>query len=207
MRWREHALNITARLCRLALLICRTQSEQAENGPMETTRRSPSAHTDTDMSAVQLSSSIFSDIPGYIPDSRGRVTVYCISEALKLTDLQPLLVARYPDADVNSYSEVLHAALPASIHQQHKQGAAAGSLPIPIPDQQQQQQGAEPADCFFFEYGVCCFWGLSAKLEQEILNTLAKKAQEQPLPPKEVEVDQFEYNYSTAAPPSMQVCI
>jgi uncharacterized Rmd1/YagE family protein len=48
-------------------------------------------------------------------------------------------------------------------------------------------------------------WGFpTAKQEQELLQNVAKKAQQQPLPPREVEVDRFEYNYSSAAPPSMQ---
>lgn len=52
--------------------------------------------------------------------------------------------------------------------------------------------------------GTGCWGFANAKLEQEILNSVAKKAQLQPLPPREVEIDQFEYNYSSAAPPSMQ---
>lgn len=36
------------------------------------------------------------------------------------------------------------------------------------------------------DYGVVCCWGLTAKQEQDILSSLAKKAQQQPLPPREV---------------------
>lgn len=168
---------------------------------METAAERALSASEAEMSAAQPSSSIFLDIPGYdIPDSRGRVTVYCISEALKLTELEPLIAAKYPDASINPYSEVLHVSLPPSA----QQSSASGANQQPQ-QHQQQQQHTEPADCFFFEYGVCCFWGLSAKFEQEILKTLAKKAQQEPLPTREVEIDQFEYNYSTAAPPSMQV--
>ena len=179
----------------------RTQSEQAsaEGGLMEAAAQRALSATEAEMTAAPPSSSIFSDIPGYdIPDSRGRVTVYCISEALKLAELEPVILNRYPEAILNPYSEVLHLSLPFDAQQPQQQQLLQQNH-----IQQQQQQ--EPADCFFFEYGVVCFWGLSAKLEQEILNSIAKKAQQEPLPPREVEVDQFEYNYSVAAPPSMQV--
>jgi uncharacterized Rmd1/YagE family protein len=53
--------------------------------------------------------------------------------------------------------------------------------------------GSDDADAFFFDYGVVCFWGLSLRQEQDILGSVAKKAQEQPLPPREVEKDSFEY--------------
>eukprot|EP00878_Enallax_costatus_P023830 GHUV01025382.1.p1 GENE.GHUV01025382.1~~GHUV01025382.1.p1 ORF type:complete len:414 (+),score=120.11 GHUV01025382.1:206-1447(+) len=180
------------------VLLPRTQSEQAtaEGGLMEAAAQRALSATEAEMTAAPPSSSIFSDIPGYdMPDSRGRVTVYCIAEALKLAELEPIILSRYPEATVNPYNEVLHLSLPFDAQQQPQQ---------PQQNHIQQQQQQEPADCFFFEYGVVCFWGLSAKLEQEILNSIAKKAQQEPLPPREVEVDQFEYNYSTAAPPSMQ---
>lgn len=40
--------------------------------------------------------------------------------------------------------------------------------------------------CVHADYGVVCFWGLTVKQEQDILSSLAKKAQQQPLPPREV---------------------
>lgn len=127
----------------------------------------------------QPASSLFLDLTEVLPDSRGRVTVYCIAESLDRSTLETLAAGQMPDAVLTSHSEVLHLSLPVS-------------------------QGSEPADCFFFDYGVVCCWGLTAKQEQDILSSLAKKAQQQPLPPREIEVDRFEYNYSTAAPPSMQ---
>jgi hypothetical protein len=40
--------------------------------------------------------------------------------------------------------------------------------------------------CCAADYGVVCCWGLTAKQEQDILTSLAKKAQQQPLPSREV---------------------
>jgi len=73
----------------------------------------------------QPASSLFVDLTEVLPDSRGRVTVYCISESLDRSILESLAAAQTPDAVLTSYSEVLHL-----------------SLPVP--------QGSEPADCFFF---------------------------------------------------------
>eukprot|EP00879_Flechtneria_rotunda_P005348 GHRR01005635.1.p1 GENE.GHRR01005635.1~~GHRR01005635.1.p1 ORF type:complete len:419 (+),score=108.30 GHRR01005635.1:1334-2590(+) len=134
---------------------------------------------------VPPANSLFVDLATQVPDSRGRITVYCIAESLKRSELEAFIAAKYPAAVLNSYSEVLHILLPAA---QVSAGSAA----------------SDPADCFCFDYGVVCCWGLSAKQEQEFLNSVAKKAQQEPLPPQEVEMDQFEYRYSTAAPPSMQ---
>lgn len=40
--------------------------------------------------------------------------------------------------------------------------------------------------CCAADYGVVCCWGLTVKQEQDILTNLAKKAQQQPLPTREV---------------------
>uniref|UniRef100_A0A383V7N6 DUF155 domain-containing protein n=1 Tax=Tetradesmus obliquus TaxID=3088 RepID=A0A383V7N6_TETOB len=132
-----------------------------------------------DMSSMGQPAHLFEDLAQQVEDTRGRITVYCIAESLSREAMEPLLAQCYPQATMTKYSEVLHVALPAPV--------------------------GEPCDAFFFEYGVVCCWGFpTAKQEQELLQSVAKKAQQQPLPPREVEVDRFEYNYSSAAPPSMQ---
>ncbi|KAF6251755.1 hypothetical protein COO60DRAFT_1557589 [Scenedesmus sp. NREL 46B-D3] len=132
-----------------------------------------------DMSSMGQPAHLFEDLAQQAPDMRGRITIYCIAESLSRDALEGLVGQCYPQASTTKYSEVLHVALPAPV--------------------------GEPCDAFFFEYGVVCCWGFpTAKLEQELLQSVAKKAQQRPLPPREVEVDRFEYNYSSAAPPSMQ---
>jgi hypothetical protein len=80
----------------------------------------------TDFSEQQQpASSLFVDLTEVLPDSRGRVTVYCIAESLDRSLLESLAARQMPDAVLTSHSEVLHL-----------------SLPVP--------QGSEPADCFFF---------------------------------------------------------
>ena len=46
--------------------------------------------------------------------------------------------------------------------------------------------------CFvcLLQYGVVVAWGLSQVEEQEIVQQVARKCEEQPLPPGEVEIDQ-----------------
>jgi hypothetical protein len=73
----------------------------------------------------QPASSLFLDLTEVLPDSRGRVTVYCIAESLDRSTLETLAAGQMPDAVLTSHSEVLHLSLPVS-------------------------QGSEPADCFFF---------------------------------------------------------
>lgn len=86
---------------------------------------------------------MFLDLTEVLPDSRGRVTVYCIAESLDRDTLESLAARLMPDAVLTSHSEVLH-------------------LALPVPD------GSEPSDCFFFgESGVstvltvvyCNAWG------------------------------------------------
>jgi hypothetical protein len=65
-----------------------------------------------------------------VPDTRGRITIYCIAESLSRDALESLVSTCYPQASMTKYSEVLHVALPAPV--------------------------GEPCDAFFFEYGVVC---------------------------------------------------
>jgi hypothetical protein len=56
--------------------------------------------------------SLFVDLSEVLPDSRGRVTVYCIAESLDRSILESLAARQMPDAVLTSYSEVLHLSLP-----------------------------------------------------------------------------------------------
>jgi hypothetical protein len=78
----------------------------------------------------QPASSLFVDLSEVLPDSRGRVTVYCIAESLDRDILESLVACIMPDAVLTSHAEVLHLSLPAPY----------GSASAP----------SSPADCFFF---------------------------------------------------------
>eukprot|EP00877_Chromochloris_zofingiensis_P008596 jgi/Chrzof1/3990/Cz13g16090.t1 len=126
-----------------------------------------------------LGPSIFEDLEQETEESRGRITVYCIAERLERKALDALLKARYPSCCKHHYPDVIHLELPSS-------------------------NTTWPGDVFFFDYGVVCCWGLSQLQEQEIVQSIARKCEDEPLPAPEVEIDQFEFNYSAHEPPSMQ---
>lgn len=124
---------------------------------------------------------LWEEIPGDDEDgtlgSTGRVTIYCIGEALQREPLERLLQQRFPDCRLNSYPDVLHLELPAT-------------------------EGKWAQDVFMFDYGVVCSWGLSQAGEHEVVQ-LAKACSEEPLPQADVEIDQFRFLYSVNEPPSM----
>ena len=47
-------------------------------------------------------------------------------------------------------------------------------------------------DVFYFDYGCVAFWGLTQKQEQDILRNLVVPCEDNPLPPAEVEIDEFQ---------------
>lgn len=94
-------------------------------GDLQQQQRQLSADGDSFSAQQQPASSLFVDLTEVLPDSRGRVTVYCIAESLDRSILEALAASQMPSAVLTSHSEVLHL-----------------SLPVP--------EGSEPADCFFF---------------------------------------------------------
>jgi uncharacterized Rmd1/YagE family protein len=51
-----------------------------------------------------------------------------------------------------------------------------------------------------YQYGVLVFWGLSKVQEQDILRELGGKVAQDPLPAADVEIDEFQFNYSNEPP-------
>eukprot|EP00798_Chlamydomonas_sp_ICE-L_P024686 gene24686-10316_t len=59
-------------------------------------------------------------------------------------------------------------------------------------------------DCFYIEYGIVACWGMNKAQEMTVVRGLARQVQVQPLPDKEIEVDEFQYNFSVTAKPNVQ---
>lgn len=105
------------------------------------------------------------------PGTRGRITVYCVSDSLDRETLDRRLQQRgpqfllhsYPDALYGKYSELEHGIV---------------------------------GDVLYFDYGVVVFWGLSKKQEQDVLKNLVAPCQEAPLPAAMAARDEFQYNYA-----------
>jgi len=105
------------------------------------------------------------------PGTRGRITVYCVSDSLDREMLDKRLQQRgpqfllhsYPDALYGKYSELEHGIV---------------------------------GDVLYFDYGVVVFWGLSKKQEQDVLKNLVAPCQEAPLPAAKAARDEFQYNYA-----------
>ncbi|DBA97218.1 TPA: hypothetical protein ACH3X1_014968 [Trebouxia sp. C0004] len=105
------------------------------------------------------------------PGTRGRITVYCVSDSLDREMLDRRLQQRgpqfllhsYPDALYGKYSELEHGIV---------------------------------GDVLYFDYGVVVLWGLSKKQEQDVLKNLVAPCQEAPLPAAMSARDEFQYNYA-----------
>ena len=105
------------------------------------------------------------------PGTRGRITVYCVSDSLDREMLDKRLKQRgpqfllhsYPDALYGKYSELEHGVV---------------------------------GDVLYFDYGVVVLWGLSKKQEQDVLKNLVAPCQEAPLPAAKAARDEFQYNYA-----------
>lgn len=111
--------------------------------------------------------SIFEDLDDGSAGSRGRVTIYCIAEALARPKLEELLAStsKFAACRQARYPEVVHLELPA------------------------EAPSAWSQSVFFFDYGVICTWGLSQLREAEVVK-LARRCAVEPLSADEVEVDQ-----------------
>ncbi|KAL6757794.1 hypothetical protein V8C86DRAFT_2613487 [Haematococcus lacustris] len=114
------------------------------------------------------------------PNRRGRVTLYCVAESFERKKLEELLKLTYPPSSVLSY--------PDAFYVEYIKGYA-------------DQPGG---DCFFFDYGVVACWGMTKSQEMTIVRGIARQCQQQPLPDRDVETDEFQYNYTTAEKPHVQ---
>lgn len=59
-------------------------------------------------------------------------------------------------------------------------------------------------DIFFFDYGVVACWGMAKNQERTVVRGIAAQVQEHPLPENEMEVDEFQFNFSAMEKPHVQ---
>eukprot|EP00884_Botryococcus_braunii_P016721 jgi/Botrbrau1/3732/Bobra.0363s0017.2 len=112
------------------------------------------------------------------PGLRGRITIYCIAETLDRTLLQRKLEERGGKFLLERYPDVVYG-------QYHAAGAEA------------------KGDIFYFDYGCVAMWGLTQKEEQDVLRNVVVPCQENPLPPRDVEVDEFQFHYTASERPNI----
>lgn len=120
--------------------------------------------------------------PMFIDNSsrRGRITFYCVAETFDRKKLEELLKMTYPPGTVLSYPDVFYV--------EYIKGV-----------------GDQPGgDCFFFDYGVVACWGMTKSQEMTLVRGIARQCQIQPLPDKEVETDEFQYNFTITEKPHVQ---
>jgi len=112
--------------------------------------------------------------------SRGRVQVYCVCDSIDLRVLHTQAKACYPLGQYELLPEVLH----------HRFAETPG-----------EHQG----DIFYFDYGVVVFWGFQNKHTEElVMMRVVEPVMGDPLDKNEVEVDEFEYQYSGTERPNMK---
>jgi uncharacterized Rmd1/YagE family protein len=114
--------------------------------------------------------------------ARGRITTYCVAEALDRRALELRLRERDPAAQLNAFPDCIHA--------RHDATAPGGARIL--------------GDVFYFEYGVVVAWGLPAEEERAVVRALAGPAAVDPLPPGDIEVDEFEVHYTLSERPHIQ---
>lgn len=108
-------------------------------------------------------------VPATLTD---RVTIYCLGDAFDMKVLANLLESRGAPHVTHRYEEAVA-------------GAAVDT----------RGSGRALGFCVYYEYGVAAFWGLTRELEDDMVSTVAA-AVENPLPPREVEVDEFTFVYA-----------
>ncbi|KAK9814251.1 hypothetical protein WJX72_002986 [[Myrmecia] bisecta] len=133
-------------------------------------------------STLDLPRTVFEDIPDQQlegPGTRGRITIYCIAESVDRKLLEQKLRERGPRFLLHSYPDVLYGQ-----YARHGQDTVG--------------------DVFYFDYGCIAFWGLTQKQEQDILRNVVVPCEENPLPPSEVEIDEFQFHYTANEKPHIQ---
>lgn len=133
-----------------------------------------------DYTALTITPGLFQDRDARGLHQRGRITLYCVADSFDRKKLDELLRGSFPASAIKSYPDVFYVEYFAATEE------------------------APGGDLFFFDYGVVACWGLEGSQEQAVISTLARSAAIQPVEPDEVEVDQFEFNYSLLEKPHIQ---
>ncbi|KAF8071355.1 RMD1 [Scenedesmus sp. PABB004] len=143
----------------------------------------PSLAGADDFSALTITPGLFSDLdaPRGGRGSRGRITLYCPADSFNRKKLDEVLRASFPASAIKSYPDVFYVEFFAGGRWRRARG-----------------------DLFFFDYGVVACWGLDSGQEAAVVASLAAAAAHQPVPPEDVEVDEFEFNYSSLEKPHIQ---
>ncbi|GAX81129.1 hypothetical protein CEUSTIGMA_g8563.t1 [Chlamydomonas eustigma] len=136
-----------------------------------------------------LTPSIFEDLPSSQlrlhptpppEDKRGRITLYCVAESFDRKKLDELLKMTYAAGSVMSYPDCFYV------------------------DYLKYSEDDPGADLFFFDYGVVACWGMTKNQEWTVVRGIAAQVQVRPLVEKEIEIDEFEYNFSATEKPHVR---
>ncbi|WIA12464.1 hypothetical protein OEZ86_003424 [Tetradesmus obliquus] len=137
--------------------------------------------TGDDFTALTIAPGMFQDLDASrARQQRGRITLYCPGDSFDRKKLDEVLRASFPASAIKSYPDVFYV----------EYFAASDDAP--------------GGDLFFFDYGVVACWGLDSAQEAAVMRTIAHQAANQPVDSEELEVDQFEFNYSSLEKPHIQ---
>ncbi|KAF6262180.1 hypothetical protein COO60DRAFT_1699457 [Scenedesmus sp. NREL 46B-D3] len=136
--------------------------------------------TGDDFTALTIAPGMFQDLDPSRARQRGRITLYCPADSFDRRKLDEVLRASLPASAIKSYPDVFYV----------EYFAASDDAP--------------GGDLFFFDYGVVACWGLDSAQEAAVMRTLAHQAANQAVDSAEMQVDQFEFNYSSLEKPHIQ---
>lgn len=108
--------------------------------------------------------------------------MYCVAENIDRKELELRLRERGGSHLLEQYPDVLYGQIESV-----KQNGEVGK-----------------ADVFYFDYGVLVFWGLTEKQERDVIRNIAMPCLLDPLPQREIEVDEFAYHYAVSEKPHIQ---
>eukprot|EP00887_Chlorella_sp_A99_P005398 scaffold1.g5398.t1 len=143
---------------------------------------------------------------------RGRITVYCIAEALDRRGLEARLRAAGGGALLHTYPDVVY-----GLYVPGGAGHPAASAPVATPNGGPYPYvpdgggggllappgAAGAGEVFYFDYGVVAFWGLSPQQEREVLRGVQKFLVDK-LPQSEAEMDEFQFVVTAGEKPHIQ---
>ncbi|KDD75005.1 YagE family hypothetical protein [Helicosporidium sp. ATCC 50920] len=115
------------------------------------------------------------------PLRRGRLSTYCVAEALDRPALEIALQARGEGYLLHTFPDALH-------------GCYEGV----------KGDASSRGDVFYFDYGVVVFWGLTQRAEAEVLARVVAPALVDALPPREVELDECAFQTTRTEKPHIQ---